>query len=399
MRRKAAIVLLLLLTTTATCAQSPATQQQGRPPEGTRVFEFRLRGYQAYGGEVALAGDFNDWRPARGGRARDGDYLWRVPVKPGKHLYKFLVGGRAILDPYNLNAELDDRGNVNSFVVVSERGGALTNLMPEADERRLDIRDGLIDVGGHRLHFNCMGRRSAGQPLVVLEAGNMSSSQVWFKVAPRVAEFARVCVYDRAGRGGSEGAPGPPHAGEEIVRDLRTLLSKAGERGPYVLAGHSLGGVLARIYASRYPREVAGLVLVDSAHEEQDARMDALIPEEVKAQFTKEERTIQSDEKLDFEKLFAQARAPRWTADVPLEVLTAGRFDAGIEDPRIAPLAPKFEELRLELQRDLVARSPRGRQTIARRSGHAIHWDEPELVVESVRRVVEATTARAHGAR
>jgi pimeloyl-ACP methyl ester carboxylesterase len=398
-RRKAATVLMLLLATTATCAQSPANNQTGRAPEGTHVVEFRLRGYHAYGGEVALAGSFNDWKPARGGLARDGHYLWRVPLKPGKHTYKFLVGGRAILDPYNLKAELDDLGNVNSVIVVAERGGALTNLMPEEDARRLDIRDGLVDVGGHRLHFNCMGRRRAGQPLVVLEAGNMSSSQVWFKVGPRVAEFARVCAYDRAGRGGSEEAKGAPHAGEEIVRDLRTLLTKAGERGPYVVVGHSLGGVLARIYASRHPREVAGLVLVDSAHEEQDARTEALIPEEVKAQFTKEERTIQSDEKLDFDRLFRQARAPRWTADIPLEVLTAGRFDAGVADPRVAPLAPRFEELRLELQRELVTRSPRGRQTIARQSGHAIHWDEPELVVEAIRRVVEATTARGRRAR
>ncbi|HEX5706184.1 MAG TPA: alpha/beta fold hydrolase [Pyrinomonadaceae bacterium] len=393
MRRKAALALLLLAAS-VTCAQSSRDTRGVRPPEATRVVEFRLRGYHAHGGEIALAGSFNDWRPARGSLARDGDFLWRVPLKPGKHAYKFFVNGRAILDPHNLSAEADAEGNVNSVIVVGERGGVLTNLMPESVARRLDIRDGMVDVGGHRLHFNCTGQRRAGRPVVVLEAGNMSSSQVWFKVRPRVAEFARVCAYDRAGRGGSEEARGEPHTGEDIVRDLRVLLSKAGERAPFVLVGHSLGGVLARIYASRHPREVAGMVLVDSAHEEQDARAEAMIPEEVKAQFTEEERRVMSSERLDFVRLFAEARAPRFASDIPLEVLTAGRFDAGITDPRIAPLAPKFEELRLELQRELVSRSPRGRQTIARQSGHFIHWDEPELVVEAIRRVVSEASAR-----
>lgn len=393
MRRQAAFTLLLLAAC-VTRAQSPPQAPAGRPAEGTRTVQFRLRGYTAHGGEISLVGSFNDWKPARGGLARDGDYLWYVRLKPGKYAYKFLVGGRPILDPHNLSAEHDGRGNVNSVIVVRESPDVQTNLMTLEDERRLDISDGFIDVGGHRLHYNCSGRRRAGQPLVVMEAGNTNSSQVWFKVQPRVAEFARVCVYDRAGRGGSEEAKGAPHAGEDIVRSLRTVLQKTGARPPYVLVGHSLGGVLARLYAARHPREVAGIVLVDSTHEEQDARAEALIPEEVKAQFTPEERTIQSDERLDFEKIFAQARADRWKADVPLEVLTAGRIEAGEADPRIAPLLPKFEEIRQELQRELVRRSPRGRQTVARQSGHFIHWDEPELVVEAIKRVVDAASAR-----
>jgi pimeloyl-ACP methyl ester carboxylesterase len=118
----------------------------------------------------------------------------------------------------------------------------------------------LIDVGEHSLHLNCRG---SGSPTVILEpgAGGISSTLAW--VTPAVARDTRVCVYDRAGRGWSEPADGPQD-GAQIVTDLHTLLARGNVPGPYVLAGHSFGGLYVLAFAARYPDEVAGMVLVDS---------------------------------------------------------------------------------------------------------------------------------------
>ncbi|MHA7208384.1 alpha/beta hydrolase [Arthrobacter sp. MDT1-65] len=118
----------------------------------------------------------------------------------------------------------------------------------------------LIDVGGHRLYLDCTG---SGSPTVVIEPGAGLMSSDLALIAPRVARDTRVCIYDRAGRGWSDPAD-TPQDGARIATDLHTLLQRGNEPGPYVLAGHSFGGLYALTFAARYPGEVAGLVLVDS---------------------------------------------------------------------------------------------------------------------------------------
>ena len=119
----------------------------------------------------------------------------------------------------------------------------------------------LIDVGGRRLHLNCTG---SGSPTVVLEPGLWATSAAMAWVAPAVANHgSRVCVYDRAGRGWSDPADGPLD-GAQTAADLHTLLERAHIPGPYVLAGHSFGGLYVLTFAARYPDDVAGLVLIDS---------------------------------------------------------------------------------------------------------------------------------------
>ena len=118
----------------------------------------------------------------------------------------------------------------------------------------------LVDVGGHRLHLHCTG---SGSPIVVLEPGAGMSSSTMGWIAPAVARDTRVCVYDRAGRGWSDPADTPQDA-TQIAADLHTLLQRANVPGPYVLAGHSFGGLYALTYAAQYPGDVAGMVLIDS---------------------------------------------------------------------------------------------------------------------------------------
>lgn len=141
----------------------------------------------------------------------------------------------------------------------------------------------LVDVGGYRLHLYCVG---SGRPTVVFDAGINEFSVQWVNIQTEVSKDYRACAYDRAGFGWSESAP-TPRSSETMVRELRTLLEKAGMEGPAVLVGHSFGGMNMRLYAYRYPKEVAGLVQVDAAHEALSQRVAALqrAPRQVAGQF------------------------------------------------------------------------------------------------------------------
>ena len=121
----------------------------------------------------------------------------------------------------------------------------------------------MVDVGSYRLHINCVG---AGSPTVVIDAGHGGWSASWSSwVQPEAARTTRVCIYDRAGMGWSE--PGPlPRTAKHFAQELQTLLHNAHVPGPYVLVGHSLGGLSVRVFAHDYAADVAGVVLVESMH-------------------------------------------------------------------------------------------------------------------------------------
>ena len=164
-------------------------------------------------------------------------------------------------------------GRVQLYVVfgvlaLAAVGGGYQAVGEATDPDAVPATGGLIDVGGHELYLSCVG---TGSPTVVLEPGAGATSSQLGWIAPVVGRSTRVCVYDRAGRGWSEPADSPQD-GAQIAADLHTLLQRAGEPGPYVLAGHSFGGLYVRIFAARYPDEVAGLVLVDSTASREPAR-------------------------------------------------------------------------------------------------------------------------------
>ena len=131
-----------------------------------------------------------------------------------------------------------------------------------------------MNIGGYRLHINCTG---TGSPTVILDAGLGGTSLDWSKIQPEVARFTRVCSYDRAGYGWSESGAGP-RTSQQIVQELHLLLVHAQVNGPYLLVGHSVGGLNMRLYAYRYPGEVAGMVLLDSTNEHQFAQFGMYPP-------------------------------------------------------------------------------------------------------------------------
>lgn len=138
------------------------------------------------------------------------------------------------------------------------------------DRRALAPPGRLIAIDGAAMHLHCLGE---GAPTVILEAGATGFAQIWARVHPGLARRTRVCAYDRAGLGWSDEADA--HDGPAIAGRLRALLQAAGERGPYVLVGHSLGGAFIRVFAARYPDEVVGLAFVDPSHPDQLARFPA----------------------------------------------------------------------------------------------------------------------------
>lgn len=163
---------------------------------------------------------------------------------------------------------------VLGMLALASIGGGFETVREAADARAYPMPGQLIDVGGYSLHLNCTG---SGSPTVVLQpgGGEMSSNLGW--IAPAVARNTRVCVYDRAGRGWSEPAD-TLQDGTQIATDLHTLLQRGHVPGPYVLAGHSFGGLYVLTYAARYPDEVAGLALVDSTDPAAAAKPRAASP-------------------------------------------------------------------------------------------------------------------------
>jgi pimeloyl-ACP methyl ester carboxylesterase len=158
---------------------------------------------------------------------------------------------------------------IAGLLALAVIGAIYQTIATEIDQRTYPPPGEMVNVGTHSLHINCLGE---GSPTVILEAANLGMSAHWVRVQQQLAQTTRVCAYDRAGMGWSESGPEPRDA-RQISSELHTLLEgAAGIEGPYVLVGHSYGGLYARMYAARYSDETAGVVLVDSTHPEQFTR-------------------------------------------------------------------------------------------------------------------------------
>lgn len=157
------------------------------------------------------------------------------------------------------------------LVLLVVTGLLLQSIATARDQRRFPPPGQLVDVGGFNLHLHVAGEANDGPTVVLLGCGGCTSSN-WGWIHPAVAEFAQVVAVDRAGFGWSQQRPTDGDASDD-AQELHTALHSAGIPGPYVLVGHSYGGPVARIFADRFPDEVAGLTLVDPRHPDMNSRL------------------------------------------------------------------------------------------------------------------------------
>jgi pimeloyl-ACP methyl ester carboxylesterase len=317
------------------------------------------------------------------------------------------------------------------LVVLLALVGAIYQIVAtRSDERRYPPPGELVDVGGYRLHIHCIGE---GSPTVVLDAGLPGTSLDWCLVQPAIAQFTQVCAYDRAGYGWSD--PGPlPRTSQQIATELHTLLAGAGVQGPYVLVGHSFGGYNVRLYAHSFADDVAGIVLVDAAHENQTSRWP---PEVQRSEATRlqvnavlrtvaqvglvrlvselgldpllKERLMQLPADVQpmwkavayrtgylstayaelsvFEESAAQVSAAGSLGDMRLVVMTSGTLDS----PMALPGYPvdQMNRIHRELQNELTGLSTNSTHIVAEASEHYIQLDQPALLVNVIRQMVE----------
>jgi pimeloyl-ACP methyl ester carboxylesterase len=305
------------------------------------------------------------------------------------------------------------------IVLLAASGATYEAIMRAGDAKRYPPPGQLVEVGGHRLHLNCVGQ---GSPTVVLDAGLGAFSLDWGAVQPQIATTTRVCAYDRAGLGWSE--PGPrPRSPEQFAGELHTLLTNAGVEGPYVFVAHSISGKTARLFASQHPDDVAGMVLIDARHESVD---DHSTPEQIAAEDDQQQRF---QDMIKWMARFGLVRllwAPTWPRVLPgsenlsAETRTAigilqarpqqietalaegaARMDSNSLLHTAAPLgdtplvvvasAQSIDHLPSwkEAQETMAGLSSNSRLIVAS-SGHAVHFEQPALVVESISQVVDA---------
>ena len=304
----------------------------------------------------------------------------------------------------------------------------------------------LVDIGGYRLHLNCTGRNG---PTAVLIAGAGDFSFDWGLVQPDVSRFARVCSYDRAGLAWSD--PGPtPRTMLQDAFELHALLHAAGIKAPYVLVGHSIGGLIARVYAEQYPREVGAMVLVDATSEDvtlmyqgkivrvREGATGAAIPHtqtmrssppqppttEDLQQFAFNQKTFGPPRiEPPFDKLPAQVQAMRlwflaqppraaarpdfWAEELQVMYMARAHTPRQLDDMPLVVLVPKPEDdsppdgvsaeewkrisdEKWQQKIALTTLSGNSKLVIVERSGHHIQLDQPRVVTDAIHRAVEA---------
>ncbi len=254
--------------------------------------------------------------------------------------------------------------------------------------------DGKFDVGGRRIRLACRG---SGYPTVVIDAGLGTApveDSAWQRIALKTAAVTRVCLYDRAGLGGSDPNPKAVVTSLDSAADQERALEAAGLRGPFLLVGHSIGGLHAQVFAMRYPSKVAGLVLVSSTYPGQAKRWLDLLPPAVEGEpkaitdartflTTIQPDPLKNPERLDMRQSEEQARQLHSLGAKPVIVLTHSpkfRMAPGLPES----LAVQLENATQQMQKQFLQLSTNSKQHIAAAAGHELPHEDPDFVAAGI---------------
>jgi pimeloyl-ACP methyl ester carboxylesterase len=267
--------------------------------------------------------------------------------------------------------------------------------------------DRMVGLGSHRLEMRVEGN---GAPAVVIDAGITDTMEKLRPLQERIAQITMVVIYNRAGYGRSEPGPLPRHAGRE-AEELKVLLEKASVPEPYVLVGHSLGALNMQVFASKYPGDVAGLVLLDpppltfllgqeyknlqGMAEKMTAEWQAIADSASKSADSREQaksaffRMIASEHREMFGETARMVDAISTCGDIPLVVLAAGK-----PNPAFGGVAADYQKYWIEQSRALAEKSAHGKFILAGESSHYLYLDVPELVAQNILSVVNEVRAK-----
>jgi pimeloyl-ACP methyl ester carboxylesterase len=234
-----------------------------------------------------------------------------------------------------------------------------------------------VDVGGHSLNLLIGGQ---GSPAVVFEGGFGAGIASWSTVQKEVAAFARTVSYDRAGLGQSESGP-KPRSAKQIATELHTALEKAGVKPPYLLVGHSFGGIYARVFAAMYPKEVVGMVLLDPSQESFNDWLKKNHPARLKdmqAQIARAPEGVQAENEAT-EASYAEARVAKIPPGILVTVLTASEDETMPADAR---------RVWIEKHKEWIATVPGAKHIVVEKTGHFIQAQQPKLVIDTIRQAL-----------
>jgi pimeloyl-ACP methyl ester carboxylesterase len=325
------------------------------------------------------------------------------------------------------------------FITLTIVAGVVYQALATTNDlKRFPPPGQLVEVDGLKYHLNCLG---TGSPTVILEAGLGESSLSWYPVQSKISKFIRVCAYDRAGLGWSQGASQLISV-DQVAKTLHQLLQNAAIPAPYILVGHSRGGIYVRNFFHQFSSEVKGMVLVDSTHEnsgfrslpyaesayaKQKTQMTFALPlaaigfirlagwtnadrqasplptDILAAKTAVQNRTDTARAFVNEVNVMRQSLDPNFPAptslgDLPLVVLTSGQgIDLELAKEKAKSRNQSIEneiaiaKLELVLQNELAALSTKSQHMIAKKSGHYIMYDQPDLVIQAVLDLVKKT--------
>jgi pimeloyl-ACP methyl ester carboxylesterase len=314
------------------------------------------------------------------------------------------------------------------LLLLAAIGGVYEAIASSRDRHMNPPPGRLVNVDGYQMHLVCTG---AGTPTVVLESGLGDAWLPWYKVQPAISKVTQVCSYDRAGLGFSDPRPEKPDS-RNIAHNLRALLAAAGVNPPYVLVGHSIGGIHVRVYQHLYPADAVGIVLVDSSHPDQEQRLPPEIkkfesrfyleaellgltmplglprltgacgrgsPEIAAMQRTIECRwqTVKAAE-AELRAFSASADEGRETGSLgtlPLVVLSHDPNKGAAPGMIPADVGRRLEDAWVQMQEELAHLSTNGSRIVATGSTHYVQLDRPDLVIAAVRNVLNESRAPA----